>query len=82
MNIEPQESNEDHYMNTKRIKCILTGGCKFKAGTTNCHIDENNIVTITETCCRCGKQYSFSAPYSAFESCTEEIHEEMLKGEN
>ena len=64
-------------MNVKRIKCILTGGCKFKGGTTDCHIDENDIVTITETCCKCGKTYSFSVPYSAFDACAEEMHEQM-----
>ena len=61
-------------MNAKRIKCFLTGGCKFKGGTSQCHIDGNGITTITETCYKCGKVYSFSAPYSAFESCAEKIH--------
>ena len=70
-------SLKEHSMNVKRIKCILTGGCKFKGGTTDCHIDENDIVTITETCCKCGKIYSFSVPYSAFGDCTEEMHEQM-----
>ena len=63
-------------MNIKRIRCILTGGCKFKGGTTQCHLNDNDVVTITETCCKCGKQYSFSAPYKAFEECAEEIHEQ------
>lgn len=48
----------------KRIKCILTGGCKFKGCQSN--IDENDVVTITETCYKCGKTYSFSVPYSKF----------------
>lgn len=49
----------------KRILCILTGGCKFKGGS-KCVIDDNNMVTITETCYKCGKKYSFSVPYSKF----------------
>lgn len=64
-------------MDIKRIKCILTGGCKFKGGTSQCNIDENDIVTITETCCKCGKVYSFSVPYSAFEYTAEKIHEQV-----
>ena len=63
-------------MNIKRIKCILTGGCKFKSGTTQCRIDKNDMVHITETCCKCGKQYSFFAPYKNFEECAEEAHEQ------
>ncbi len=62
-------------MNIKRIKCVLLGGCIFKAGTTDCHIDDNNNVTITETCCRCGKKFSFTAPYANFERLAEDTHE-------
>jgi hypothetical protein len=51
----------------KRIKCRLTGGCKFKGGA-QCNIDENDVITITETCYKCGKTYSFSIPYSKFEN--------------
>ena len=61
-------------MNIKRIKCILLGGCKFKGGAQS-SIDENDNVNITETCCRCGKKYSFTAKYSNFERAAEEIHE-------
>ena len=48
----------DKIKRIKRIKCILTGGCKFKSGS-QCNIDENDVVTITETCYKCGKKYSF-----------------------
>lgn len=49
----------------KRILCFFTGGCKFKYGCEST-IDENNMVTITETCYKCGKKYSFTAPLSKF----------------
>lgn len=41
-------------MNTKRIKCILTGGCKFKSSDTEskCN-DKEKTCTITETCYKC-----------------------------
>ena len=46
-------------MNTKRIKCILTGGCKFKSSDTEskCN-DKEKTCTITETCYKCGKKYT------------------------
>ena len=53
-------------MEFKRIKCFLTGGCKFKGGTSQVQLDKKDNVTITETCYKCGKQYSFTVPYSAF----------------
>ena len=36
-------------MNAKRIKCILTGGCRFKSSDTKskCN-DKENTYTITE----------------------------------
>lgn len=42
----------------KRIKCILTGGCKFKSSDTEskCN-DKEKTCTITETCYKCGKKY-------------------------
>lgn len=61
-------------MNFKRIKCIMTGGCRFKSGMTECHIDENNMVTITETCMNCGKQFSFTIPEWKLYACAEAIH--------
>lgn len=51
----------------KRLKCILTGGCKFKSSDTNCvYDDKNKICTITETCYKCGKKHSFTAPSKNF----------------
>ena len=46
-------------MNRKRIKCILTGGCKFKSSDTEskCN-DKEKTYTITETCYKCGKKYN------------------------
>ena len=49
----------------KRIGCILLGGCIFGADT-KCVIDDNDIVTISETCSRCGKVFSFSVPCAKF----------------
>lgn len=45
-------------MNIKRIKCILTGGCKFRDGTISECNDQKKTCTITETCCKCGKKYT------------------------
>lgn len=52
--LEPEER-----MNIKRIKCILTGGCKFNPVTTlsECN-DKEKTCTITEICCECGKKYT------------------------
>ena len=45
-------------LNVKRIKCFLTGGCKFKSLDTEskCN-DKEKTCTITGTCCKCGKKY-------------------------
>ena len=46
-------------MNTKRIKCFLTGGCKFKSSDTKSECnDKEKTCTITETCYKCGKKYT------------------------
>lgn len=42
----------------KRIKCILTGGCKFRDAAISEHNDKEKTCTITETCCKCGKKYT------------------------
>ncbi len=67
-------------MNWKRIKCKLTGGCKFKPGTTECHVDENDMVTITETCMKCGKKFTIVAPMRAFVRLAEDSHADMYEG--
>ena len=49
----------DSQMNAKWIKCILTGGCKFKSSDTESKWnDKEKTYTITETCYKCGKKYS------------------------
>lgn len=54
-------------VSVKRIKCFLTGGCKFRSTDTVAKCDnKTKTVTITETCCKCGKQYSFTATYKQF----------------
>lgn len=50
----------------KQFLCGLTGH-KFKSGDTYCKYDEIDCTfTIMETCCRCGKKYSFIAPEEDF----------------
>lgn len=57
----------DGGMKMNRITCFLTGGHKFKSGDTQCHCDDDKkICIITETCFKCGKQFSFSATYKQF----------------
>ena len=46
-------------MNIKRIKCILTGGCRFRDSAISLeHNDKEKTCTITETCYKCGKKYT------------------------
>lgn len=45
-------------MNIKRIKCILTGGCRFRGSAISECDDKEKTCTITETCCKCGKKYT------------------------
>lgn len=45
-------------MNIKRIKCILTGGCRFRDSAISECDDKEKTCTITETCCKCGKKYT------------------------
>lgn len=54
-------------VNVNRLMCLLTGGHKFKSGSTLAHCDDKiKMCTITETCYKCGKQFSFSATYKNF----------------
>lgn len=45
-------------MNIKRIKCILTGGHKFKSPAESKCNDKEKTCTIIETCHKCGKKYT------------------------
>lgn len=52
-----------------KLKQFLCGLAhhKFKDTDTKCQYDsEKDEYTITETCCRCGKKFSFSAPAKKF----------------
>lgn len=50
----------------KQFLCGLTNH-KFKSNDTDCKYDDvNNTCTITETCCKCGKKLSFTAPSKSF----------------
>ena len=54
-------------MNSKRIKCFLTGGHNFKSGDTKSECnDKEKTCTITETCCKCGKHFYFTGTYKQF----------------
>ena len=53
----------------KKIKQFLCGltNHKFKSNDTDCKYDDvNKTCTITETCCKCGKKFSFTAPSKNF----------------
>jgi hypothetical protein len=42
----------------KKIKCFLTGGCKFKSSDTESKCDDKEkTCTITETFYKCMKKY-------------------------
>lgn len=50
----------------KQFLCGLTNH-KFKSKDTECkHNEADNTFTITETCCKCGKRFSFTAPSKNF----------------
>lgn len=43
----------------KKIKCFLTGGCKFKSSDTESKCDDKEkTCIITETCYKCGKKHT------------------------
>lgn len=50
----------------RRITCFLTGGCKFKATAQSEYNEKSKEITITETCCKCGKKYSFTTDIKNF----------------
>lgn len=50
----------------KQSLCGLTNHY-FLSNDTECKYDKTNkTYTITETCCKCGKKYSFTAPAKNF----------------
>ena len=50
----------------KQFLCGLTNH-KFKSSDTDCKYDDsNNTVTITETCCKCGKKFSYTTSSKNF----------------
>lgn len=61
----PGVPGEGRRMN--KICCFLTGGHRFKSGNTkSCCDDKNKTCTITDTCHKCGKKFSFTATYKQF----------------
>ncbi len=54
-------------MNARRIKCILSGGHRYRDSDTQSYCDDKKKeCTITEKCYKCGKKSSFTAPYKNF----------------
>lgn len=51
-----------------KVMCFLTGGHKFKSSDTEskCN-DKEKTCTITETCYKCGKRFSFTGTYKQFD---------------
>ncbi len=49
----------------KQFLCGLTGH-KFNNNTDCKYDEENKTYTITETCYKCGKKFSFTAPSKNF----------------
>ena len=49
-----------------KAMCFLTGGHKFKSPAESKCNDKEKTCTITETCCKCGKQFSFTGTYKQF----------------
>ncbi len=65
-------------MNLKRVKCFLTGGCRFY-GVADGHLDKNGTFTATCICYKCGKEYSFTSNYARLTAFAEKLHREMEK---
>ena len=54
-------------MNASRIKCILSGGHRYRDSDTQSYCDDKKKeCTITVKCYKCGKKSSFTAPYKNF----------------
>lgn len=52
---------------TRQDLCGLLGGHRFSSVDTDVHYDpENGKFTITETCFKCGKKFSFTTTEKAF----------------
>ena len=57
---------EKNMSKIKQFFCGLTNH-KFKSSDTDCKYDDvNKTCTITETCYKCGKMFSFTAPSKNF----------------
>lgn len=53
--------------NLKQFLCGLMTGHSFKDKDTVCEYnDEDKTCMVTETCYRCGKKFSFTAPSKSF----------------
>ena len=69
--IQPENNSfkqkmEKNMSKIKQFFCGLTNH-KFKSSDTDCKYDDvNKTCTITETCYKCGKKFSFTAPSKNF----------------
>lgn len=51
----------------RQFLCGLFTNHRFNSSDTDCHYNEKEkTFTITETCCKCGKSFSFTASEENF----------------
>ena len=46
-----------------KIRCLLSGGCRFRDEDTKVYIDKNNIFYMIKGCCKCGKKKIYAVPF-------------------
>lgn len=46
-----------------KIRCLLSGGCRFRDEDTKVYIDKNNIFYMIKVCCKCGKKKIYKVPF-------------------
>lgn len=46
-----------------RVRCFLSGGCRFRDEDTKVYIDKNNIFYMIKVCCKCGKKKIYTVSF-------------------
>lgn len=46
-----------------KLRCFLSGGCRFRDEDTKVYIDKNNIFYMAKVCCKCGKKKIYTVPF-------------------
>lgn len=46
-----------------KIRCLLSGGCRFRDEDTKVYIDENNMFFMIKECYKCGKKKIYKVPF-------------------